>query len=163
MPNFNHSERVEQVAERLIKQHHEHLSIANIAYLMKEGEVDRKIGEPDKGQIRKVAKSRKLPALYEFLSDYHFAIEVDQGIWDLLTLEQQEAVIDQELCRLGWDAEKGPYIRETPLIIYPEIIERHGLYTEELRKFGEQFRQLKLFPPPAEVKGNGKAKPLPVN
>ena len=53
-----------------------------------------------------------MTGLYNFLCGQDLVLEVDEKIWDALSLERQEAEIDAQLCRVGYDPEKGYYLKD---------------------------------------------------
>ena len=143
--DYTESTRVKEMAESLIEQHHPHLSKAKIAYLMKGGEVGRKRTERRKGKRTQVCRVSKADDKWEFLSGYHFVIEVSQPIWDNIeSPDAQNALLDDALCRMGKD-NKGYYTNDPTIVVFLETVERHGLWNEDLREFGQL--QMDLFDP----------------
>lgn len=145
MSSYRRSKGIESVAKRIIKEHHEHLKNASIAYVVKEGEVGKQITKTTKGKNPPAVKARKQNELNCYLAGYDFVIEANDKHWDLLSDEVKEACVDQALCHMKEDSEKGFYIMDTPIQTFPEIIERHGLWTPELKELN---KQLLLFKPP---------------
>lgn len=100
-----------------------------------------------------------MPARYgELLSaDYKFVLEFDREVWDQLTLDQQEALVDHELCHCGKD-EKGCYMRQHDLEEFRQIVDRHGFWKDDVRLFAESCQP--LFegdePRPAKKTGRGR-------
>ena len=150
MTSYTTSKAVQDIGERLVERHHKHLKKAQIVYVMKEGEVGKKITETTRGKRRTIVKGRKQSQLNQFLNGYDFVIEVDQKHWDELSLGAQEASIDQTLCHMKHDSETGYYMADTPIQTFPEILERHGLWQPELKELQAHMAQLALFPPPEE-------------
>ena len=151
---YQESERIKGIAEGLIERHHRHLGPARIAYVMKGRDREDNLAppkEPREGKQRRVTRARLVPQLYRLLTGYDFIIEVDQILWDMLELGQQEAVIDHELCHCARD-EKGWYLRDHDVQEFREILERHGFYHPKLEQFVSIGHQLKLtFEPRAAV------------
>ena len=145
MSSYRSSKDIETVAKGIIKKHHKHLKDASIAYLLKEGEVGKKITKTTKGKNPPTVKAKKQSELNRFLTGYDFVIEANDKHWDLLSGEKREACVDQALCHMKRDDEKGFYLMDTPIQTFPEIVERHGLWTPELKKLN---KQLLLFKPP---------------
>jgi hypothetical protein len=121
----------------MINEHYAHLKPAQIAYVMKQRDPDvdpKPPKQPRMGKQRMAARARLVPQLYRLLTGYDFIIEADEVLWDMLLLEQQEAVVDHELCHCARD-ENGWYIRDHDVQEFAEIIERHGLYHRKLEEF----------------------------
>lgn len=134
---YEEDERIKAIATGLIVRHHGHLAPARIAYVMKKriNECDRKPPkESRKGKGIMIARARLVPEIYRLLSGYDFIIEADEQLWDRLTLEQQEAVIDHELCHCARD-DKGWYLRDHDVHEFREVLARHGLWEPRLEEF----------------------------
>jgi Putative phage metallopeptidase len=145
MASYDTDSRVESIARDLISKHHPHLEDngAKIAYLIKESAGETKA--PRKGKRLKIASVSLVPEKYRILTDkgYHFLVVIDQKIWDCLEHDQQVAVVDHELCHMGWD-EDGPFVRDHEVEEFRAVVERHGLYHIPLQSFAEAISQLNL-------------------
>ncbi len=149
---FKQDKIIKAAADRLIAANHAHLKSASICYVMKldESGQDKPLKPPRDGKHRKIASARKVPALYLELTGFDFIILVDQKVWDRLSLEQQEAVVDHELCHCRYD-EKGWYVADHDVQEFRAILERHGFWQDSLREFVEAAQQQKLpFEPAAK-------------
>jgi hypothetical protein len=160
MSNYKESTRIENMVASLVSEHHPHLKGAQIAVAVKEGSVGENITEPPQGKIAKITKIRRVTGLYNFLSGNDLVVEVDEKLWDLLEVEEQEARLDATLCRVGNDPEKGLYLRD-PIEVFPEAVNRHGFYSNELREFGDAVRQMDL--PLVEAGKKATTKPMAVS
>ncbi len=137
--DYEESEVVKRMATRMIEEHHEHLRRARIAYVMKKVDEEKEPApaKPGRfGKARKIARARLVPAMYCLLTGCDFIIEVDEEVWNRLSLEQHEAVIDHELCHCMKD-EKGWYVRDHDVEEFRAIIDRHGFWKESLHEFAE--------------------------
>lgn len=127
---------VEELARRLIGEHHSHLIEARFAYLEREGEWTSK-GDVKLGEARKVTPQMKA------LVDADFVITINGDAWTKLTPEQREALIDHELshCSRGEDDKHGNprwEIDKHDVEEFSAVIRRHGLWKPELVQFGKQ-------------------------
>lgn len=116
----------------------------------KEAKTAKTAKAPRAGKLIKMARATKLSDLVNHLTNFEFAIIVEQNWWEFLTFDQQEALVDHELCHCGFD-EKGPYIKDHTVEDFVEIVKRHGLWSNGLIELGEQVKQLDLFPAAPEV------------
>lgn len=141
------NQQAENIAAHLIKPHHPHLIGLKIAYLFKqkpEGQAKpkkRKAAKaPRAGKKVTLAKACLVPKKYgELLAkDYKFVIEFDHARWDELGLEQQEALVDHELCHCGSDAD-GVYLKHHDLEEFRAIVERHGMWKSDIEDFAESL------------------------
>lgn len=149
---YEKSERIEQIAKGLIAKHHTHtLGVARIACVMKRVDPEQEAKPPKSGRDGKrpkIAKARLIPAIYQLLTGRDFIIEVDERYWDLLSLEQQEALIDHALSHCERDA-KGWYLRDHDVEEFRSILERHGFWRNGLEEFVTAASQRTLpFEPP---------------
>jgi hypothetical protein len=147
MANYAESERLKDMAETMISDHHEHLKEAVIGYVMKEYDQERpnpgtRSARP--GKKRRLGKVRCYDTITQMLTGYHFVIVLDQRPWDMLDVNEQEAVLDAELARLGWDAD-GPYLKDPDLAVFSDVVARHGVYNPEIEEFFKKTAQLSLF------------------
>jgi len=147
------NEAAELIATDLIEKHHPRLTKLKIAYLFKS-----KVEDPEDAEQRaRIAKvkplrdgkkftwakaslvSDKWRALAE--DDYKFVIEFDREVWNELTLEQQNALVDHELCHCGNDAD-GCYVRQHDVEEFRCIVQRHGFWKDDVKLFAETARSL---------------------
>jgi len=124
------------LAEQIINQHHHNLLEAKIAFVMRD--------EAPKSNGRSVAaQAQKVTALNQALIDYDFLIWIAEDRWDKLSEDQKEALIDHELCHCwGWP---GMWkMRHHDIEEFQEIIERHGMWREELVHMANAVKQLRM-------------------
>ena len=142
---YKFNDEAAKIGRELIKQFHSRLEGYQIAYLDqvkpvkldKYGAIVKKKPKIHRaGKKEKWAKASLVTAKYAELLDknYSFIIEIDQAIWDVLTDAQLAALIDHELCHCGADGD-GPYMRSHDVEEFTEIIERHGLWKGDVKKF----------------------------
>lgn len=144
---YQQSDEVEQIAKRLIAGHHDHLRHAQIAYLMKAIDPDKKLKLPVKrvGKKSKAARAIHVPDLYHSLCGFDFVLAVDELFWRFLTIEQREALIDHELCHFAHD-EDGWYIKDHDVEEFRDVLERHGFWRPELEQFVAAAPEQKSLP-----------------
>lgn len=131
---YETNERVEDAAIGIIEKCHPHLKGARICYLMRETAGETKLRQ---GKRMKIAHAEKVSDKMQAADcPYEFIIVINEGIWNKLTLEQQDAVLDHELQHCARD-EEGYYIRDHDVEEFRSIIQRHGYYFEALRAFVE--------------------------
>lgn len=136
------------MGDDLVKTYHSRLNGIRIAYLFKQKpepktEKVQRVRKPlRQGKRVTLAKASLIPKKYtELLAlDYKFVIEFDRERWDELTLPQQEALVDHELCHCGNDAD-GCYLRHHDLEEFREIVERHGFWKDDIRQFAESIEK----------------------
>lgn len=132
---------VEDMAAKLIEAHHTHLSGAPIVYLFA-SEARR-----SKGKVV-MAKARLVTGLNAYLSEHgdgspFFVLEIAGPEWKELTEEQQEALVDHELCHFGVTDEGKYHLIAHDLEEFVAVVGRHGLWRENLKRMSEaaSFRQ----------------------
>ena len=143
VPEFCPAEVIKE-AERIRAANHNELEDAEIAYVF----IPK--GPKTGGRVR-LGKAHKESATHQLLSEMDFVIYLSKDMWDTLGPEQRMALLDHELChcapkldaktgeRVGWRT-KAHDVEE-----FAEIIERHGLWKPDLRRFAEtSVRQLPL-------------------
>lgn len=140
--NYEWNTEARRIGERIVPLHHGRLRGLKIAYLFKFK--DRDPEKPPKQKPLRNGKkftwakaalvSDKWRALAE--DDYQFVIEFDRDIWVLLSLQQQEALVDHELCHCGNDID-GCYMRQHDVEEFREIVTRHGFWKDDVRLFAE--------------------------
>jgi len=130
---IEHSKRIKEIAETLIPQYHMHLSHAKIAFLMKKAPENSSGPNPSKrARIRRaMATASACSHKMNILSGYDFILEVDEVYWDVLTLDQQMALIDHELSHMMKD-EDGFYCADHDVEEFISIVERHGAWDRGL-------------------------------
>lgn len=141
---------VEEIAEKLIAEHHPHLADVRIRYVFRDKAASSR-GRTVLGKARKIAGLNAY--LVGLVGRQHvegevnfFVIEVASDVWRQLERPQRVALVDHELCHL--DIETDPETGERKLVLrghdveeFTEIVQRHGLWksdVEELVKAGGQ-------------------------
>ncbi len=126
---------VETIAKDLIAKHHPHLASAAISYVF----THKKMTHQGRQAAGKMSRPPKLQVYHH---DFDFILIVDWQWWadNGRSKQQKLALIDHELCHgtAKEDAKTGDVkfgIRGHDVEEFAEIIERHQLWTEELRKF----------------------------
>lgn len=129
---------VQEIAERYIEEHHQHLQGVKIEYIFM-SEAPTVAGKIAGG----VAK--KITGLNAWLStptegrepepEPYFVLGIAESIWKLLTPEQREALVDHELCHMGYDDEKDT-IKIIPHDVeeFSGVVQRHGVWEPNLER-----------------------------
>lgn len=141
---YDFNPAAELVAQRLIENYHPHLIDIKIAYVFKGEETDAVPVPSKSGKAVKYAQAGLVPEKYQLLADqdYKFIIEFSRPIWDRLTLQHQEALIDHELCHCRNTLEDGCYMADHDVEEFRQILVRHGFWRESLRLFIESAQPL---------------------
>ena len=128
-PKYFDAPAVEEIAKDLIPKHHSHLKDQPILYLFVRSMSD---------WARMCLRSEK----EQFISGYHFLMEVNHKKWAELSDKQRLALVDHELCHAGIDSESGePMIIEHDVEEFGEIVKRHGLWQDDVKHFGYICRE----------------------
>ena len=123
----------ESLAQKLIPNYHPELATARIKYICVD-KASAKSGRPVMGKVRKVSGS------LEFLLEADFLIEVALDVWNELEPTRRTAMMDHllERCYGEEDEESGEMtwrVREPDVQEFASILQRHGVWTEELNGF----------------------------
>lgn len=146
---------VTRIAEQLIRDHHTHLLDVRVECVFREK------ASKSNGRIV-LGKARKVSGLNAFLSritdagentegDEFFVIEIAADEWDEMPPSKRRALVDHELCHLTieYDEEKDVVtlgLRAHDVEEFTEIVQRHGLWKDDLAEFGKAAKeQLDLF------------------
>lgn len=145
--SYDFNEEAQRIGERVIEQWHPHLSEIKIAYLNKESATEPPTKPPRGGKVLKLGQASKVPDKYKLLAaqDYVFVIELTAAYWDKLSLTQQEALVDHELCHCRVDAD-GPYLANHDLEEFRQIVRRHGFWKPDIQAFCEEAQPLFAMP-----------------
>ncbi len=143
---YQKSDRLKNLGEDLVALNHPHLSTAKIAYLMKEAPEDSTGPKTPArlGKHPKMASARTVPPLYRALYPYDFIIDVDEVYWDILDLDQQNALMDHELSYCAMD-DKGWYIKDHDVEEFIAIIQRHGCWNNNLQALRDAYQMILPF------------------
>ncbi len=127
-------ERVIELAQRIIRENHPRLLDARIGFLFR--------SEPGSSKGRMViAQAKKIPASLKAVLDLDFIIWISRPDWLKYMPEQREALIDHELCHCGGSELDGWHIRGHDVEEFVEIIERHGLWQDDLMRTAEAIQE----------------------
>lgn len=156
MTEFRAAPEVAKIAADLIKKHHTHLADQRIEFVFRD--------KATSSRGRTVCgKAKKMTGLNAFLSrdvtsnvdfdpgDEFFLIEIAEDAWAALGSKGRAALVDHELCHLAVEYDEATEefklsLRGHDVEEFAEVIERHGLYEDELVKFAESIKaQLNLF------------------
>ncbi|HZW02797.1 MAG TPA: putative metallopeptidase [Anaerolineaceae bacterium] len=135
-----------RIAEELIEKHHPWLQSAKIVFVMR-SEAQKTAGR------YVISNTAKIPAKLQPVLDGDFLIWLSQQDYDQMSSAQREAAIDHELChiKLGGD---GLTLRRPDIIEFSEIVERHGLWSRDLRRLDdakEKYQQASLPIPDTKI------------
>ena len=140
MTQYEWNESAETIGSGMIPQIHQHLERLKIAYLFKQ-RTDHEANPPKAKQLRYgekiiLTKTRLVSKIYEALLEqgYKFIIEFDRDYWELLSLDQQRALVDHELSHCGNDVD-GCYIKNHDIEEFRSVVERHGLWKSDIEAF----------------------------
>lgn len=150
-----HAPEVEEIAQKLIAEHHSHLAGVEIKCVFREP-IAKSKGKLQLGKARKISGLNAhlvgLARPYDRGDDPpdFFVIEIASMTWHSLTEAQRLALVDHELCHFDveWnendDTEKL-IIRGHDLEEFTEIVARHGLWQPDLENFAKAAsKQLSL-------------------
>jgi hypothetical protein len=134
--HFEPSLEIEHIAKKLIAEHHPLLQHAVIAYLLRTLDPDKKIKYPVKraGKKSTMAKAICVPEMYHSLCGYDFILLADELFWRFLSESQKKALVDHELCHFTRD-EDGYYTKDHDVAEFCAVLERHGLWMDDLAAF----------------------------
>jgi predicted metallopeptidase len=130
-------DHVIRLANKIINDYHPHLQDARIAFVMRDE-------APISNERATAAKASKVSDINKELMDYDFIIWIATDEYDRMTSDQHEALIDHELCHCSGNSEDGWRIIPHDIEEFQEIIERHGVWREDLIRMASTVRQLQL-------------------
>jgi hypothetical protein len=155
---YSAADEPKKIAAELIPKYHDHLSGVRIEFVfMSETPKHR-----DKIDLARIKKKSGLDAFLCAPLDKDpepfFVMEIAKPGWDELSKAQKRALIDHELCHCFWDVDHGIALLDHDVEEFAAVIERHGLWREDVEHFAQvAMRQLSL-PLSDPPKDNGKAK-----
>lgn len=141
-PEYWRDSVLDKLSEEIRMKHHEHLHNAEIVFLLtKKASV--------KGGRISYGKTRLANGLTKYFARADFVIVITAMLWDKATPEKRRVMVDHELCHCSYEEdEKGNRtwaIRHHDVEEFTAIVDRHGLWQEQLRDFGLAVgRQLEL-------------------
>lgn len=127
---YRFAAEVEEIARKLIAEHHPHLASAKIAYLMAD-KLPPVRGRPRGGMAAKASERERA------LHGYDFVITINREVWRELTPAQREALVDHELSHCGLSVTGCWTILPHDLEEFAGVVKRHGLWSEDVRAFGK--------------------------
>jgi hypothetical protein len=134
---FAEFEAVEEIAGDLIANHHPDLVLARIRYICR-NKAAKRGGRPVPGGVYKMGGK------YEYLVGCDFVIEVALEVWNDFNINQRKAIVDHLLSRcVGEEQEDGTMkwkLRPPEVQEFPEVVERHGQWNDELIDMGKSIR-----------------------
>ncbi len=152
---YRSAPEIEEVAEGIIEQCHEHLEYAGIEYVMTDKE-SRSKGRAVYGRVRLISGLNAFlagikPAQYGSGLPF-FVIEVAQPWWQVLRGEgQREGLVDHLLSHCRRDEETEAWMVVPPEYgEFPEVLKRRGFWRpgDSLKEMAEVLSgQLSLLPP----------------
>ena len=171
---YRYAPEVEEIARDLIRAHHRHLTNVEIKYVFTD-KVQRRAGKEVWGTARKIGNLAAFLAGQDENdeSGTFFVITITELVWNYLTPEKRRALVDHELCHCWIDLDS----EETKLVLvghdleeFVQVIQRHGLWRDEVQKFvevGGPMLQESLFDseagdPNAESSGDRRANQGPL-
>ena len=131
--------------------HHPHLSEAKIAAAWL---LDVKA---DKYGIMILGSTKKQTDLDRELRDFDLIMRINSTTWKHFNEKQRAATIDHFLCEVGLTIDKNGdptldergrrcyHRKKPPIVEFPDVIRRHGLYTYSLQEFAKACEEAPLF------------------
>lgn len=167
MASYGPAPEVQDIAESLIAEHHNHLAMAKIAYVFVDPPMKSK-GDIVLGKVSKVsAKANALIRMGStevFAEDenaFDFVMEISEEPWGDLSGNIRKALIDHELMHAWWTWDlitevdpvtdkvvavhkefKAWTVRNHEVEEFVDIVGRHGLWNEQLKEFNEACDEL---------------------
>jgi hypothetical protein len=134
---FAEFEEAKRLAIDLIAKHHPDLSMARIRYICR-NKAAKKAGRSVPGNVYKMGGK------YEYLVGCDFIIEIALQVWNDFNSNQRKAIVDHLLSRcIGEEQEDGTMkwrIRPPEVQEFPEVVERHGQWNNELIDMGKSIK-----------------------
>jgi hypothetical protein len=139
---YDFNEEAERIGERIIPDWHPHLVDVKIAYIDKK-QTSASAPKTRAGKALKLGSASRVSDKYKLLAarDYEFVIEITEAYWHKLSLPQQEALIDHELCHCRKDGD-GFYIANHDLEEFRSVLRRHGFWKPDIQAFCEEAQPL---------------------
>lgn len=178
------SQEVAKVAKDLIGRFHSQLGPKEIVFVFQirkdkstgESQAQMRKGKPVLADVKVIGGLNAFLCSGEARTDENgptpFAcVVVSKHAWNLLKPKQREAMIDEQLCRLDYDAETGrPTILDYDANVFVQNMRRFGAWSEDLQTLMNAASEFPLFEEieKQEIKvkkaaaGNGKAVDPPV-
>lgn len=130
-----------EICRAMLEAYHPHLDGIRIAIVCRE-KAAKKHGKTI-GADTSIPTAKLMPL---FKEKYDIVICIALDVWDQLTMDQRQALIDHESCHCAVNPETGAFeLRGHDLEEFAEIVARHGMWrndgTEEAMKQALLFRR----------------------
>jgi predicted metallopeptidase len=137
MPEYKYAEEVEEIAQKLIKEYHQHLRDAHMCYFF------RKPAAKSAGQVVP-GRASKVSGKYKAMTGYDFVIEISESHFNEMNENKKKALIDHELSHCYIDLEGNIKTINHDFEGFNGVLRRHGFWAGDLEAMGETAQQLKL-------------------
>ncbi|MEW6171871.1 MAG: putative metallopeptidase [Bacillota bacterium] len=136
MADWRDAPAVELLAKGLIQEYHQHLVLAKIKYLFREG--------PWSSQKKETwAKAYKVSDRDKFLHGYDFLVVINDDVWKELDLSARIALVDHELAHCGV-GENGWCVWPHDVEDFIAVVSRHGAWMETVKQYLKAAENQKL-------------------
>lgn len=150
MTTYFAAPEAEKIAERLIAEHHAHLIDTRVEFVFRD-KAAKSHGKTVLGKTRKVSGlnaflARRTDDGEDTTGADFFVVEIAQDEWEEMPPSQRRALVDHELCHctIDYDEDKNVFtlgIRAHDVEEFTEIVERHGLWKDDLAEFGKAAKE----------------------
>lgn len=140
---YRHAAEVEEIAGKLIAEHHTDLAGQTIRYVFREKATTSR-GAAVLGKARKISGlNAALVSLVgrDEVDDpaQFFVIEIAEDAWSALNKDQRVALVDHELCHFATDEDSEGnqrlILRPHDLEEFTQVVDRHGLWRPPVEAF----------------------------
>ena len=125
--DYEKADEVKEIAKKIIFQYHPHLEGAKITYLFRDKAI-KTGGKTILGKATKCTPANRL------LHEQDFFITIAKDVWEVLTKEQKEALVDHELSHCGTNKFGNWSLLPHDCEEFISIIERHGDHAVSVKK-----------------------------
>ena len=133
-PKYSSAPEVQELAAKLINDHHSHLTEARIVYLFRNGKWAKK-GKTMLGQAKLAAEDAR------FIGQYDFVVIINMIAWNNASAAVREALVDHELshceCETDRAGNKKWNIADHDVQEFVSIVRRHGLWADDLARLAK--------------------------
>lgn len=146
---FAPADEVKSIANDLIPLYHPHLLDARVDYVFI-SKTKKKGSKEVWGEMRKISNLNAYLAgdqnsRESGCSDPFFVMTISEPVWNNISNDCRRALVDHELChaKVEVDEETGDYklhIEPHDVEDFTAVIERHGLWTAEVKKLLDAAR-----------------------
>lgn len=123
-----------EIATYVIERYHPKLRGANFGFAF------RSEAATSRGK-RILAAVSKVSATVKIHVDFDYLIWVAKDAWDHMTHEKRAALLDHEFCHCVQNDNFEWTMRDHDIQEFVEIIERHGLWTNDLHRMAEAVQE----------------------